>query len=113
MLTPDELVAIESRAKAALNSDQGQHYYVAVILASNVPALVAALREAWEDCRTLAGRYDLAIEQRNEARAGVERVRARHVHQPPIHGYYDKTGFCRHCHTDWPCDTIRDLDGEA
>lgn len=49
---------------------------------------------------------------RRETRAVKRRVRARHIHQPPIHGYYDKTGFCRHCHTDWPCDTIRDLDEE-
>lgn len=41
-----------------------------------------------------------------DAEAAIERVRE--LHTP----YFDVTEMCRECSDDWPCDTIRALEGE-
>lgn len=72
---PDlDLDAIEARANAALNSPTGQSYDAGVILSRDVPALVAALREAragWYQNRDKADLCDAMIAERDEARAAI------------------------------------------
>ena len=69
-----DLDAIEARANAALNSPSGQSYDAGVILSRDVPALVAALREAragWYQNRDKADLCDAMIAERDEARAAI------------------------------------------
>ena len=77
---PDlDLDAIEARANAAMLSPTGQQYDAGVVLSTDVPALVAALREAragWYQNRDKADLCDAMIAERDEARAATARVRA-------------------------------------
>ncbi|WP_152353297.1 hypothetical protein [Brachybacterium subflavum] len=40
--------------------------------------------------------------------AQVQRIRALHEHRAPEPPYVE---YCEHCGADWPCQTVRVLDG--
>ena len=45
-----------------------------------------------------------------ELEAAIERVRALHV-RTPSHDYDEDAFFCKECGADYPCPTLRALDG--
>ena len=51
--------------------------------------------------------YEAAVERYERAEAAIQRVRE--LHTP----YWDVTEMCRECSDDWPCDTLRALDGDS
>lgn len=128
-MTDIDLDAIEARRSAALAADHGQFYDAAVILADDVPALVAEVRRLREHAT-----HDAEVEQAltadlDDARAAIARVRA--LHAPRNHAVSGGSGatptryvrVCDYCartaagdpsiSAAYPCATIRALDGEV
>lgn len=116
-----DLDAIEARANAALTSPLGQQYDAAVILAADVPALVAEVRRLREraEAHAVTVQQAVAVErQRDEARAAIAAVRALHVKATrytsgsSVNTHVPLTAdYCVHCGPLlWPCATIRALD---
>lgn len=81
-MTDIDLDAIEARRSAALAADHGQFYDAAVILADDVPALVAEVRRLREraEVHAVTVQQAVAVErQRDEARAEAQRATAWHM----------------------------------
>lgn len=95
-----------------------------VLTAEQAGALEAATRILARERNADPSRYDLAIRERDDARAAIARVRALHVsvEQPESEHYYcepeecDQAGVggmetvCDVCERLYPCPTIRALD---
>lgn len=129
-VTPDELDAIEARAKACpfctreaqaeCESTGGRCSEIDAVLDDRpdlnpYEALVAGLRERgaevehWKE-QHLAGDTPFLRDRAEKAEAAIARVRARHVSNYAAHG---STPRCMDCGGCYPCATIRDLDGGA
>lgn len=73
---------------------------------------IAAARNA---VPALLDMLDQAEAERDRAQAALDRVRELHQHGGSTlgDGLEDHTPVCADCLEEWPCDTIRALDGDA
>ena len=112
-MTDLDLDAIEARADAATDGPWVVKLLDAEFIAharTDVPALVAALREARAKVEAMRSWIDGAkvdLDGYDDARAAIDRVRALHVRM------FDTDRLCSECSDVYPCATIRALGGGA
>jgi len=84
--------------------------YTLWLTSQQVFRIIAAV-EDWQSCQAMVNistsTYAMTVGRAEDAEAAIQRVRE--LHAP----YWDVTEMCRECSDDWPCGTIRALDGDG